>query len=94
MKSLFKGISLIIVVFGFLTFFYGSIKMARTEAPSSFQSIDTGIPRVVMVDQSSHLRKETAQAIVGTSVVIFGVGIVGFVISSRSSDGSNSTNLK
>ena len=83
MKKVIQAISLIIATFGFVFLLYGGMKLARVDAATVPQDIETGIPGIEIVQPSKVLSREDAQLIIGISVAVLAVGIAGYFVSSR-----------
>jgi ribose/xylose/arabinose/galactoside ABC-type transport system permease subunit len=87
MKKVIQTVSLIIATFGFVFLLYGGMKLARVEAATVPQEIETGIPGIEIVQPSKVLSREDAQVIIGVSVAALAIGIAGYFVSSRTDFG-------
>jgi hypothetical protein len=80
-KKIFRGFSLVIAVFSLVFLLYGSIKLAHAqEPPHTFKIDDSDIE---VVSPSVSMSEETAEAVIGVSVVTLIVGGVGFFLSAN-----------
>ncbi len=84
MKKVIQGISVLLTAIGLIFFLYGSIKLARVEAQETTAKISSGIPNVEVV-QSSPISQETAQIIIGVSIIPLVFGGAGLWFSSKMS---------
>jgi hypothetical protein len=79
MKALIKSICSVIAVLSLFAFLYGTMKLARASQVYPTQNIDPGIPGAI-VEQSSPLDQNNAQAIITTSILVLGLSAAGFAI--------------
>lgn len=87
MKKVVQVVSLIVSALSLIFILYGSIKLARVEAATVPQDIESGIPGIEIVQTSNVITREDAQIIVGVSVAALVVGLTGYFISSRMEEG-------
>jgi hypothetical protein len=83
MKKVIQVVSLIVSVLSLVFILYGSIKLARVEAATVPQDVESGISGIEIVQPSNVITREDAQVIVGVSVAALVVGLAGYFISSR-----------
>jgi hypothetical protein len=92
-KTLFKIISVGFIVLSVLLFAWGCIKLARAQEPPKAAMIESGIPGVEVV-QPSPINTNQAQYIIGSSLAMLGLGVAGFVVSSRITEVSHNNQNK
>ena len=81
-KKIFKSLSVAFIVFSILFFAFGCIKLARAQEPPKAPTIESGIPGVEVV-QPLPINTNEAEYIIFTSLATLGLGIAGFLVSSR-----------
>jgi hypothetical protein len=84
MKKVIQGISVFLIALGLIAFLYGSIKLARVEAQETPEKIISGVPNIEVI-QSSPISQETAQIIIGVSIIPLIFGGVGLWYSTKMS---------
>lgn len=81
-KTLFKILSVGVIVLSVLFFAFGLIKLARAQEPPKAPTIESGIPGIEVV-QPLPINTNQAQYIIVSSLATLGLGVAGFVVSSR-----------
>ncbi|MBD1886507.1 hypothetical protein [Microcoleus vaginatus] len=92
-KTLFKILSVGVIVLSVLFFAFGCIKLARAQEPPKAPTIVSGIPGVEVI-LPSPINTNQAQYIIGSSLAMLGLGVAGFVVSSRITEVSHNNQNK
>lgn len=92
-KTLFKILSGGVIVLSVLLFAYGCIKLARAQELPKAPTIVSGIPGVKVIVPSP-INTDQAQSIIGSSLAMLGLGVAGFVVSSRINEVSHNNQNK
>ena len=92
-KTFFKILSVGVIFLGVLFFAFGLMKLARAQEPPKAPTIVSGIPGVEVIVPSP-INTNQAQYIIGSSLAMLGLGVAGFVVSSRITVSHNNQNKK
>jgi len=92
-KTLFKIFTVGVIVLSVLLFAFGCIKLARAQELPKAPMIESGIPGVEVV-QPLPINTNQAQYIIGSSLAMLGLGVAGFVVSSRITEVSHNNQNK
>lgn len=92
-KTLFKILSVGVIVLSVLFLAFGLMKLARAQEPPKAPTIVSGIPGVEVIVPSP-INTNQAQYIIGSSLAMLGLGVAGFVVSSRITEVSHNNQNK
>jgi sporulation protein YlmC with PRC-barrel domain len=92
-KTLFKILSVGVIVLSVLFFAFGLMKLARAQEPPKAPTIVSGIPGVEVIVPSP-INTNQAQYIIASSLAMLGLGVAGFVVSSRITEVSHNNQNK
>lgn len=92
-KTFFKILSVGVIFLGVLFFAFGLMKLARAQEPPKAPTIVSGIPGVEVIVPSP-INTNEAQYIIGSSLAMLGLGVAGFVVSSRITEVSHNNQNK
>ncbi len=92
-KRLLKILSVGVIFLGVLFFAFGLMKLARAQEPPKAPTIVSGIPGVEVIVPSP-INTNEAQYIIGSSLAMLGLGVAGFVVSSRITEVSHNNQNK
>ena len=92
-KTFFKILSVGVIFLGVLFFAFGLMKLARAQEPPKAPTIVSGIPGVEVIVPSP-INTNQAQYIIGSSLAMLGLGVAGFVVSSRITEVSHNNQNK
>jgi len=82
MKKIVKIVSIVISALSIVFLLYGSMKLARVNAATVPQNIDSGIPGVEIAQPAKVMGREDAQVIVGVAAATLILGAAGYITSS------------
>ncbi|MBD1903365.1 hypothetical protein NDI44_22830 [Trichocoleus sp. DQ-A3] len=94
MKKVIQVVSIIVAILSLVFLLYGSIKLARVEAATVPQNVESGIRGVEIVQPSNIISREDAQIIMSVSMATFVIGVAGFFLSSRMEFGEPSPSIE
>jgi hypothetical protein len=83
MKKIVQIASIMISALSIIFLLYGSIKLARVDAATVPQNIDSGIPGVEIAQPSKVIGREDTQIIMGVAAATLMLGAAGYAGSSR-----------
>jgi hypothetical protein len=83
MKKIVKVVSVVISALSIVFLLYGSMKLARVNAATVPQQINSGIPGVEIAQPSKVISNEDAQIIMGVASGTLILGVAGYIASSR-----------
>lgn len=92
-KRLLKILSVGVIVLSVLFLAFGLMKLARAQEPPKAPIIVSGIPGVEVIVPSP-INTNQAQYIIGSSLAMLGLGVAGFVVSSRITEVSHNNQNK